>query len=204
MRNQYRGACAVCQFKGGLARKRWYFLSGGGVDTPMHTIRVVQNLKGNLFFVSKVTRIWWILIWALKSLKNLHFDCSLLCTVYNVWLKKVQRSIFHDTEESWKIWRKTDLWFRNWHEEFCKFSSEHLEMSKLVFSWDTFVPSRKCMSYKLNEKSEDELTCRFKIDIRNSVNFDLSTQKSQNLHFNGLLLTKLYNFWAKKVQRSYV
>ena len=50
------------------------------------------------------------------------------------------------------------------------------------------------MSYKLNEKSEDQLTCPFKIDIRNSVNFDSSTQKSQNLHFNGLLLTKLYNF----------
>ena len=58
MRNQYREAWAVCQFKGGLARKRWYFLNGGGVDTPMHTMRVVQNLKGNLFFVSKVTRIW--------------------------------------------------------------------------------------------------------------------------------------------------
>ena len=50
------------------------------------------------------------------------------------------------------------------------------------------------MNYKLNEKSEAELTCRFKVDIRNSVNFDSRTQKSQNLHFNGLLLTKLYNF----------
>ena len=26
----------------------------------------------------------------------------------------------------------------------------------------------------------------------------------KNLHFNGLLLTKVYNVWAKKVQRSYV
>ena len=30
------------------------------------------------------------------------------------------------------------------------------------------------------------------------------TRKSQNLHFNGLLLTKLYNVWAKKLQRSHV
>ena len=26
---------------------------------------------------------------------------------------------------------------------------------------------------------------------------------TQNLHFNGLLLTKVYNIWAKKVQSSY-
>ena len=59
---------------------------------------VVQNLKRNLFFVSKMTRTWWILIRALKRLKNLHFDWSLLCKVYNVWPKKVQRSVFHHTE----------------------------------------------------------------------------------------------------------
>ena len=46
------------------------------------------------------------------------------------------------------------------------------------------------MSYKLteelevitlknDEKSEEELTCHFKIDIRNLTNFDLRTQKSQ-------------------------
>ena len=31
-----------------------------------------------------------------------------------------------------------------------------------------------------------------------------NTQKSQNLHFNGLLLTKVYNVWTNKLQRSYV
>ena len=43
---------------------------------------------------------------------------------------------------------------------------------------------------KFGEKS----TCRFKIDIRNLTNFDLSTQ----------LLNKVYIFWAKKVRRSYL
>ena len=33
-----------------------------------------------------------------------------------------------------------------------EFSSEHLKMSKLVFSWDLFAQSRKCMSYKLTEE----------------------------------------------------
>ena len=35
------------------------------------------------------------------------------------------------------------------------------------------------MTLKNDEKSEDELTCRFKIDIRNLTNFDQRTQKSQ-------------------------
>ena len=91
-------------------------------------------------------------------------------------------------------------------------------MSKLVFSWNLFVQSRKCMSYKLTEelkvmtlkndgKSEKELTCRFKIDKRNltnSLEFTRELKSLKNLHFNGLLLTKLYNVSAKKVQRSYV
>ena len=46
-----------------------------------------------------------------KRSKNLHFDWSLLRKLNNVWTKKEQGSIFHDTEESCKIWRKTDLWF---------------------------------------------------------------------------------------------
>ena len=47
----------------------------------------------------------------------------LLTKVFNVWDKKVQIGlIFHGTEEWCKIWRKTNLWFRKWHEEFGKFS----------------------------------------------------------------------------------
>ena len=38
-------------------------------------------------------------------------------------------------------------------------------------------------------KCEEELTCQFKIDMRNLTNFD----PSKNLKFNGLLLTKFYN-----------
>ena len=51
------------------------------------------------------------------------------------------------------------------------------------------------MTLKNDEKSQEELTCRFKIDIRNLTNFDLRTRKSQKFNgLNGLLLTKLYNF----------
>ena len=49
------------------------------------------------------------------------------------------------------------------------------------------------MAMKNDTKFEEELTCQFKIGMRNLKNFDPSTRKSQNLHFNGLLFTKLYN-----------
>ena len=68
--------------------------------------RVLQNLKKKQFVFSKMTRIWWILIRALKSLKNLHFDWSLSWKIYNVWPRKVKRIIFHNTEEPCKVWRK--------------------------------------------------------------------------------------------------
>ena len=55
------------------------------------------------------------------------------------------------------------------------------------------------MTMKNDAKFEEELSCQFKIDRRNLTNLDLlSTQKSQKLHFNGLLLTKVYNVSAKE------
>ena len=71
--------------------------------------RVIQNLKKNRFVVLKMTRIWWILIWALENLKNLHFDWSLSCRVYDIWPKKVKRSYF-----SWH-WRVMQNLQRNLH-----------------------------------------------------------------------------------------
>ena len=39
------------------------------------------------------------------------------------------------------------------------------------------------MTIKSDEKSKEELTYRFKIDIRNLMNFDSRTQKSQKVTF---------------------
>ena len=39
------------------------------------------------------------------------------------------------------------------------------------------------MTIKNDTKIEEELTCCFKIDIRNFTNFDPSTQKSKNFVF---------------------
>ena len=43
-----------------------------------------------------------------------------------------------------------------------------------------------------------KLTGDLKNDIRNLVNFHASSCKSENLHFDGLLSSKVYNVWAKK------
>ena len=60
------------------------------------------------------------------------------------------------------------------------------------------------MILKNDEKSEEELTCCFKIDIRNLTNLTKALESLKNVHFNGLFLIKVYNILAKKVQRSYV
>ena len=40
---------------------------------------------------------------------------------------------------------------------------------------------------------KEKMTRGLENDIRNLVNFHASSRKSENLHFNGLLLSKVYN-----------
>ena len=40
-----------------------------------------------------------------------------------------------------------------------------------------------CHDNENDAKFDEDLTCQFKIDLRNLTNFDLSTQKSQKLAF---------------------
>ena len=146
----------------------------------------MQNLKNNWFVVSKMRRIWWVLTWALKIFKICTLICSFCAKYVTFDLKRYRGVIFHDTEEWCKIWRKTNLWFENWHEEYGKFSPEHLKFSRMGLWWDPFIQIRKCMSLRLteelrvmtmeNDKFEEELTY-FKIDMKNVTNFDPSIQK---------------------------
>ena len=129
-----------------------------------------------------------------KVYKTCTFICS-YCAKYLMFdLKKYRGVIFHDTEGWCKIWRKTDLWFGKWHEEYGKFSPEHLKVSKLGFWWDPLIQSWKSMSLKSTEesslikikndtKSEEVLICHFKVDMRNLTDFDRSTWKSQKFSF---------------------
>ena len=123
--------------------------------------------------------------------------CTLIGSLWSTYLmyelRKVQRSypLWH-----WRLIqnlkKKSVLWFGKWHEKFGKFTSEHLKVSKLGLWWDPFIQSWKCISLKFPEelcvmtmkndaKFEKELTCHFKINMRNLRNFDLSTRKSEKV-----------------------
>ena len=61
------------------------------------------------------------------------------------------------------------------------------------------------MTRKNDTKIEEELTRQFKIDLRNLTNFDMCTLKNlKNLHFNGLLLTKVYIMFQLKKYRGVI
>ena len=105
-------------------------------------------------------------------------------------LNKYIGVIFDETRVWCKIWRKTDLCFGKWLEEFGMFSPEHTKVSKLGLSLDAFIQSKKFMKLKLtgdlfvmtmknDSKFEKKLICPFKVNMRNLTNIDPSAQKSQ-------------------------
>ena len=138
--------------------------------------RVIQNLKKKWFVVSKLTRIWRVLTWGLESLKKLRFDRLLLCRLFNVWPKKVEKSYL-----SWH-WRMMQKLKKNW-----------LVVWKMAWGiWQIFTRTLESvkirtlmwsLTMKNDTKTEEESTCCFKIDIRNLTNFDLSFRKSKKFAF---------------------
>ena len=70
--------------------------------------RVMQNSKKDWFVVSKMTKIWWILTWALEIFKIFYFDWFILFKVYNVWPKNARRSYL-----SWQ-WKVIQNLKKNW------------------------------------------------------------------------------------------
>ena len=55
------------------------------------------------------------------------------------------------------------------------------------------------MTLKGDAKFKGKMTRGFKNDIRNLVNFHASSWKSENLHFDGFLLSKAYKVLDEKV-----
>ena len=91
--------------------------------------------------------------------------------------------------ESLKIFHFNGLFSRKVYVVWAKKSTEELSFITL----------------KRDIKFREESTCRFKIDLRNLTNSDLSTRESlKNLHFHLFLLCKVFHVWPKKVQRSFL
>ena len=60
------------------------------------------------------------------------------------------------------------------------------------------------MTPKSDANFEEKLTLGSENDMRSLVSFNPSSDKSENLHFVVLLLSKVNDISAKKVQTSYV
>ena len=60
------------------------------------------------------------------------------------------------------------------------------------------------MTLKSYAKFEEKLTLGSKNDIRNLVNLNVSSGKSENLHCDVLLLSMAYKHSPKKVQKNYL
>ena len=78
------------------------------------------------------------------------------------------------------------MWFQNWHDKLGELSLEHSKVWKIVNWWAIFV------------------THGTKNVIQNLVNFHAISQKSENLHFDELLLSQAYKISDEKVQKSNV
>ena len=60
------------------------------------------------------------------------------------------------------------------------------------------------MTMNSDAKFEEKLTLGSKNGMRNFVNFNESSSKSENLHFDVLLLSIAYKVSAEKVQKNYL
>ena len=97
-----------------------------------------------------------------------------------------------------KFEEKTNLSFGKWHEEYGKFLTEPLKSLKIGIMSYASWQWRMMQNLKRNWLLTSKLTW----GIWRTLTRALKSFKT--LHFNGLLLTKACNVWAKKVQKSYV
>ena len=119
--------------------------------------------------------------------------CTLIGPFYAKYItfdpKWYRGVIFHDTEESLKIWRKSGLWFGKWHEEFGRFSPEHSKISKICFLMSCFWPKYKLFQLKRYRgvifdgtkywcKIWRKTDFAFKNNIKNLPNFHQNTFES--------------------------
>ena len=153
---------------------------------------------------------------ALENLKSLHCNGLLSAIVHNFELKKCRGAIFDSTEDWFKIWRPTDLYFLKRHEEFDKFSPEHVQQSKnWVLSWVLLSKVKNVWAWNL-QGNYVSWECRTMQNLKRTwlVSSKLTwvtwwilrgaLENLENLPFIGLLLTIVYNAWSEKVKRSYV
>ena len=142
------------------------------------------------------------------------------CLMGCLWLKYIifeltnyRGVMFNDTEVWYRTWRRTNSCFPKMTWGIWQIITKPLESLKIATLMGSYDPKWKmyelkiysgamCHDKKKDVKSEEELTCQIKIDMRKL--WLEHSKVSKVCILMGLLLTKVYNFWPKKVQRSYL
>ena len=111
----------------------------------------------------------------------------------------------HDNEEWCTTWRGIDLSFQNWHKNFKLILIRTLEsLKKNSFQCAPFEQSTCSWNWRRMQNLERNRLVSSKL-TKGIWQILASTLKSLKiLHFNGLLLRKVYIVWTKKEQRSYI
>ena len=142
-------------------------------------------------------KVWENLLWwvskAYVSTRKFHRNCIMTQICDDKFKGKLTRGLkndirnlvsFHaDSRMSWK--------FALWRAPFVQTIKS--------FRWKS-TEELCLMTLKSDAKFEEKLALGSKNDMRNLVNFNASSGKSENLYFDVLLLSKVYYFWAKKVK----
>ena len=132
-------------------------------------------MKQNWFVVSKMTKIWWILIRALKSLKKsflVIFDLKKLSFMTLESDAKFEEKLTCGLENNMK--NLANFHQSTWKSQNCDFDG--ILLSKVENLWASNLQgSYVSWQWRMMQK----LNCQFKTDLRNLTNFDPSTCKSQ-------------------------
>ena len=139
---------------------------------------------------------------ALKSLKNFHFNRLLFSKVYTVWTKKLESSylpwqwrVMQNLKKNLTCCLENDMTnLAIFHQSTWKCQNWYLDAQSRKNMTLKFTEQLCVMTMKNDTKTEEELTCRFKIDMMNFTNFDPSTRKSKKFVLIGSLWPKYILF----------
>ena len=149
--------------------------------------------------------IGWTFIRVLKSLKN----CTLMgsfCPKHIMFQVENFREIMcHDTEEWCKILKKMIRALKNDIRDFVNLHFDGLLLSKAYKDLTEKVQkSYVSWHWRVMQSLKKNWPLAPKNNMRNLVDFNASSGKSENLHFDMLLLSIADKVSAKKVQKNYL
>ena len=147
---------------------------------------------------------------ALKNLKNLHFNGLVLTKVYNVSVKKVERSyvwlhsrLIQSLKKNWLVIPKIGMRnLENFHQSTWKSPNWDLDgilLSKVENLWPSKVHgSYMSWQWRMRQKLKRNSPLSSKLTWGIWRILTRTLENLKHLHFNGLLLTKVHNVWAEK------